>query len=84
MSEATAPIRGFRRGLPRPIGPHLAGSAGGFRLNSLLTGLGTTALVLAIGAAMGMAADFAWDLSSVRFAGGSGPRAWWWVALCSA
>ncbi|HEX8203409.1 MAG TPA: hypothetical protein VF590_23235, partial [Isosphaeraceae bacterium] len=49
--------------LPRPIRRGLGRVDRKLRLLGALRGLGTAALVLALGAALGMAADFFWELS---------------------
>ncbi len=59
MSDATIPFRGSTPGLPPSIGRVLGRLGVRLRLASLVRGLGTTALVLALFAALGMAADFA-------------------------
>jgi hypothetical protein len=65
MSEMTVPARRSRPGLPRPIRKLLGRLGLRLRLASMVRGLGTTGIVLAIVAALGMAADFAWDLPQV-------------------
>ncbi len=69
MSEATIPSRGPSHPLPRPLGRVLGRIGVRLRLASLIRGLGTTAMVLALLAALGMAADFLRDLPQpVRWA----------------
>ena len=75
MGGATIPAPGSRQGLPRPIGAPLSRLGVRLRLSSLLRGLGTTALILAAGAAMGMVADFAWDLARPATVGDLGRMA---------
>ncbi|MFI5259254.1 MAG: hypothetical protein ACHQ01_06570, partial [Candidatus Limnocylindrales bacterium] len=62
MSQVTIPIRSASISLPRPIGRALGRLDRRLRASSFLRGLGTTALVVASGAALGMAADFTWVL----------------------
>jgi len=62
MSQATIPIRAASISLPRPIGRALGRLDRRLRTSAFLRGLGTTALVIASGAALGMAADFIWVL----------------------
>jgi len=62
MSQATIPIRAASISLPRPIGRALGRLDRRLRTSSFWRGLGTTALVIAAGAALGIAADFAWVL----------------------
>jgi hypothetical protein len=62
MSDATIHVRSSRSPLPRPIRQVLDRLARRLRAASVLRGLGTTALVLAFAAALGMEADFAWVL----------------------
>lgn len=64
MSDATMPVRGPRRSLPGPIGRSLGRLRLRLRTASMIKGLGTTTILMAIGAAAGMAADFAWGLAS--------------------
>jgi hypothetical protein len=59
--------------LPRPIRRGLGRVDHKLRLLGALRGLGTVALVLALGAALGMAADFLWELPRTS-AGRSGAR----------
>ncbi|MGP0062270.1 MAG: hypothetical protein ACLQGP_01545 [Isosphaeraceae bacterium] len=64
MNEATIPVGPARASasLPRPIRRVLGRLGLRLRLASCLRGLGTTILVMALCAAMGMAADLAWVL----------------------
>ena len=62
MSDATIPARSSIVALPRPIRRVLGRLDRRLRAVAFLRGLGTTALVVALGAALGMGADFAWVL----------------------
>lgn len=64
MSEAIMTAQGSRRRLPGPIGRALGRLGLRLRAASLIKGLGTTAIAMAVGATAGMAADFAWELSA--------------------
>ena len=76
MTHATIPVGSTQRSLPRPIGRALGRLDRRLRTLSFLRGLGTTTLVAAAGAALGMAADFIWVLPpAARWA------IWWaWLA----
>ncbi len=67
MDEATIPLGRYyaTATLPRPIRRALGRLGLRLRLASCLRGLGTTILVMALCAAMGMAADLAWVLPQV-------------------
>ena len=62
MTQAPTAARSAPKTLPRPIRRVLGRLDRRFRLVGACRGLGTAALVVAAGAAVGMAADFAWDL----------------------
>ena len=74
MNEATIPVgpATAKATLPRPIRRVLGRLGLRLRMASCLRGLGTTILVMALLAAMGMAADFAWDLAAARALGDLG------------
>ncbi len=58
----TTPVRSLNRTMPKPIALVLARLDQRVRLSSLVRGLGTTALVVSLVAALGMIADFLWAL----------------------
>jgi hypothetical protein len=62
MSNAVIWMRSRRERLPRPIRRALRRLDHGLRAAQALSGLGTTAIVVAALAALGMAGDFAWVL----------------------
>ncbi len=62
MSQAPTEARPAPKTLPRPIRRALGRLDRRFRLAGACRGLGTAALVVAAGAAVGMAADLAWEL----------------------
>ncbi len=62
MSEGTIPVRSANPSLPPPILRALARLGLRLRTAFLIKGLGTTALILVLGAVLGMAAEFVWVL----------------------
>ena len=65
MNEATIPVGSANPALPRPIRRVLGQLGLRLRMASCLRGLGTTILVMALCAALGMAADLARALSQL-------------------
>ena len=65
MRAPTIPVRSLNRSLPKPIGGMLGQLDRRRLVASLARGLGATALVASIAAAVGMAADFLWVLPPV-------------------
>ena len=65
MRAPTIPVRSVNRSLPKPIGGMLGQLDRRVLVASLARGIGTTALVASIAAALGMAADFLWVMPPV-------------------